>query len=38
MESTNPCERLINPFFREEQAHCGLEAIVDIRQDAALSA
>ncbi len=38
MESADPCERFINPFFREEQAHCGLEAFVDIRQSAALSA
>jgi hypothetical protein len=38
MESTDPSECLINPSFREEQADCGLETLVDRRQNAVLSA
>lgn len=37
MESTNPRERLVCPFFRKEKAHCEVEATVDERHDAALS-
>jgi hypothetical protein len=37
MESTNPCERFVNPSFREKQPHRELEAIVNERHDAAPS-